>query len=155
MTESDSADARLAALGIELPTPAVPAANYTPTLLVGNLLFVSGQLPLGPAGIVTGKLGLDLDVAAGKEAARLAAIGILAQAKAALGDLERIVRVARITGMINGVPDFEEPHLVLNGASDFLVAVLGDRGRHTRSVMVAAGMPLNAAILVDAIIETR
>ena len=152
----ESPEERLAALGITLPIPVPPAANYVPTVRAGGLLFIAGQLPMGPKGLeYAGKLGRDLDIDAGRAAARLAAINVLAQAKAALGSLDRIGRVVRLTGIVNGIETFTEPHKVTDGASDLLVAVLGDRGRHTRSVLVAAGMPLNAAILIDAIIEPR
>ncbi len=148
-------DDRLVALGIDLPKPSTPAANYIPTSISGRLMFVSGQLPLGPDGLAyAGKLGLDFDVAKGQEAARLSAINILAQAKKALGDLALVRRVVRLTGFINGTPDFDEPHKVLDGASDFLVEVFGNRGRHSRSVLVAANLPMNAATLIDAVLET-
>ncbi|MGD9738117.1 MAG: RidA family protein [Bauldia sp.] len=152
MNDSSSPEARLAALGITLPAPAAPAANYVPTVAAGGLLFISGQLPTGPSGPSVGKLGADLDVEAGRIAARYAAINILAQARAALGGLDRIARVARVTGFVNGVGGFAEPHKVLDGASELLVAVLGERGRHSRTVLTAAGLPMNAAVLVDAII---
>lgn len=145
---------RLREMGIDLPTPSAPAANYVPSVEAGGFLFVSGQMPLGPDGsVAAGKLGGDLDVDAGQSAARLAAINILAQARAALGDLDRIGQVTRLTGFINGVEGFSEPHVVLNGASDFLVEALGDAGRHSRSVLVATGLPRNAAVLIDAIIQ--
>ncbi len=144
---------RLEALGIVLPTPAAPAANYIPAVEAGGLLYVSGQLPTGPEGIFAGKLGRDFHIPAGQAAARLAAINVLAQAKAALGRLDRIRRLVRVTGFINGTADFTEPHQVLNGASDFFVEALGDAGRHTRSVMVAVSLPMDAAVLVDAIFE--
>ncbi len=154
MTDPASPEARLAALGIVLPTPAAPAANYVPAVKAGGFLFVSGQLPIGPNGLAfTGKLGREFDVEAGRAAARLAAISILAQAKAALGSLDRIVRVARLTGIVNGTDAFTEPRKVVDGASDLLVAALGERGRHARSVLVAASLPLGAAVLIDAIIE--
>lgn len=148
-------DDRLEALGVDLPRPSRPAANYVPTSISGRLMFVSGQLPLGPNGLeYAGKLGRDFGVAEGREAARLSAINILAQAKAILGNLTRVSRVIRLTGFINGTPDFDEPHKVLDGASDFLVEVFGDRGRHSRTVLVAANLPMNAATLIDAILET-
>lgn len=155
MTDSESPESRLAQLGITLPTPVAPAANYVPAVEAGGLLFISGQLPLGPDGLVTGKLGRDLDVEAGQAAARLAAINILAQAKAALGSLDRVARVARLTGFIHGTDTFTDPHKVLDGASDLIVAALGDVGRHSRSVLVAASMPRDAALLIDAILVTR
>lgn len=151
-----SVEDRLAELGIALPTPSPPAANYVPTVVADGFLFVSGQMPLGPDGLAfAGKLGAALDVEAGREAARLAAVNILAQAKAALGDLERIRRVVRVTGFVNGVEGFAEPHKVLDGASDFLVAALGERGRHSRTVLTAAGLPLDAAVVIDAVLQVE
>jgi enamine deaminase RidA (YjgF/YER057c/UK114 family) len=151
---SDKPEDRLRELGITLPAPAAPVASYVPSVEAAGLLFISGQLPLDAAGKLTaGKLGRDLDIEAGKAAARLSAINILTQAKSALGGLDRIRRVARVTGFINGTGDFADPHQVLNGASDLLVDVLGDRGRHSRTVLVAASLPMNAATLIDAIIE--
>jgi enamine deaminase RidA (YjgF/YER057c/UK114 family) len=147
-------EVRLHELGIELPVPSAPAANYVPTVIAGQLLFVSGQQPIGPMGLAfAGKIGREFDVEAGKQAARLSAINILAQAKAALGDLDRIRRVARVTGFIHATDDFDEPHIVLNGASDFFVEVLGERGWHSRTVLVAANLPMSAATLIDAIME--
>ncbi len=147
-------EARLAELGIELPSPSAAVANYVPSTVSGGFLFVSGQMPLGPEGLAfAGKVGREFDMAAGQQAARLSAINILAQAKGALGELDRIRRIARLTGFVNATEDFAEPHLVLNGASDLLVEVLGERGRHSRTVLVAANLPMNAATLIDAIIE--
>ena len=154
MDNAQTPEERLATLGIALPTPNAPAANYVPAVVSGGMLFVSGQMPMGPDGLAfAGKLGQEFDVAAGREAARLSAVNVLAQAKAAIGDLARIRRVLRLTGFINGTVDFAEPHKVLDGASDFLVDVLGEPGRHSRTVLVAANLPLNAATLIDAIIE--
>lgn len=145
---------RLAEQGIVLPAAAAPAANYLPFMTSGNLLFTAGQLPLaGGKLIATGLLGRDLDVAAGKDAARMCAINILAQAKAALGDLERIKTLVKINVFVASTPDFIEQHLVANGASDLLAAVLGDKGKHARAAVGMASLPLNAAVEVDAIIE--
>lgn len=145
---------RLTELGIELPEPTAPVANYLPAAIAGEFLFVSGQLPMGPGGLAyAGKLGREFDVEAGRAAARLSAINVLAQAKGALGELSRIKRIARLTGFINGTADFSEPHLVLNGASDLLVEVFAVRGKHSRTVLVAANLPMNAATLIDAVIE--
>lgn len=147
-------EAHLHALGIALPTPSAPAANYVPAVISGGFVFVSGQMPLNAMGLAfAGKIGREFDVAAGKEAARLSAINVLAQAKAALGELDRVRRIARVTGFINAAADFAEPHQVLNGASDLFVEVFGERGRHSRTVLVAANLPMNAATLIDAIIE--
>lgn len=151
-----SAAERLAALGIELPVAAAPAANYIPFSQSGTLLFTSGQLPLKDGKLTaTGLLGRDLDVAAGQDAAKWCAVNILAQAKAALGDLDRIKRIVKISVFVASTPDFIEQHLVANGASNLLVEVLGDAGRHARSAVGMASLPLNAPVEIEAIIETR
>lgn len=151
---TDTAEQRLAALGIELPKAAAPAANYVPFMRTGNLLFTAGQLPLKAGHLIaTGLLGQDLDATKGQEAARQCAINILAQAKAALGDLEDIAKIVKITVFVASTPDFTTQHLVANGASDLLVAVLGDRGKHARSAVGVASLPLNAPVEIEAIIE--
>ncbi|MCM2293618.1 RidA family protein [Allorhizobium sp. BGMRC 0089] len=153
---SDSIDSRLNALGILLPVAAAPAANYVPYVISGNLLYLSGQLPLEAGKIaVSGLLGKDVSLADGQRAAELCAINILAQAKAALGDLERIVRVVKLNGFIASAPDFTEQHLVMNGASNLIANVLGDAGKHARAAVGMAALPLNAAVEVDAIMEIR
>jgi enamine deaminase RidA (YjgF/YER057c/UK114 family) len=146
---------RLEALDITLPGAAAPAAKYVPYTLVGAMLYISGQLPMKD-GIVatTGQLGGNVALEEGQRAARLCAINILAQAKAALGgDLERVVRLAKIQGFVSSTADFHEQHLVINGASDLLVDVLGERGMHARAAVGMASLPLNAAVEVDAIFE--
>lgn len=151
---SDTIEARLAKLGVTLPAAAAPAANYVPFAATGNLLLTSGQLPLKDGKlVVTGLLGRDADVAAGKEAAKACAINILAQAKAALGDLEKIKRLVKITVFVASDPGFTDQHLVANGASDFLVEAIGERGKHARSAVGVASLPLNAAVEIEAIIE--
>jgi enamine deaminase RidA (YjgF/YER057c/UK114 family) len=151
---ADTIENRLAELGVSLPAAAAPAANYVPFMRSGSLILTAGQLPLKDGKLaVSGLLGRDVDVAAGKEAAKLCAINILAQAKAALGDLEKIERIVKITVFVASSPDFTEQHLVANGASDFLVAVLGERGKHARSAVGTASLPLNAAVEIEAIIE--
>jgi enamine deaminase RidA (YjgF/YER057c/UK114 family) len=153
---TDTIDKRLAALGVSLPAAAAPAANYVPSMQTGNLIFTAGQLPLKDGKLaVSGLLGRDVDVAAGKEAAKLCAINILAQAKAAIGDLEKIKRLVKITVFVASSPDFTEQHLVANGASDFLVAALGDIGKHARSAVGTASLPLNAAVEIEAVIEIK
>lgn len=153
---ADTIKSRLDALGIVLPAAAPPAANYVPFTRSGNLLFVSGQLPLKDGKLIaTGLLGRDLDVTAGKLAARQCAINILAQAKAALGDLEAIRSLLKISIFVASTPDFTEQHLVGNGASDLLAEVLGDAGRHARAAVGMAVLPLDAAVEIDAIIEAR
>ncbi len=145
---------RLDALGIVLPPAAAPAANYLPFTRHGGLIFISGQLCIGPEGLtIKGKLGDNVTVAEGQEAARLCAVNILAQAKAALdGDLEGIGQIVRITGFVASAPGFTDQHLVINGASDLLVDILGERGRHSRAAVGMASLPLDAAVEIDAII---
>ncbi len=151
---ADTIETRLAALGVVLPAAAAPAANYLPFTRSGNLVFTAGQLPLADGKLAaSGLLGRDLDTAAGKEAAKLCALNVLAQAKAALGDLEKIGRIVKITVFVASTPDFTEPHLVANGASDFFVAVLGERGKHARTAVGMAALPMGAAVEVEAIIE--
>jgi enamine deaminase RidA (YjgF/YER057c/UK114 family) len=150
-------DARLKALGIVLPVPPPPAANYVPSVAVGKLLFVSGQVPMAPEGVkFVGKLGREFGIEEGREAAKLCAINLLGVVKAALGgDLERVARVVKVVGFVNAVPDFTEPHKVVNGASDFITEVLGDaRGKHARSAVGMGTLPLGVAVEVEAIIET-
>lgn len=150
----DTIEARLAAEGVTLPAAAAPAANYVPFMRTGNLLFTSGQLPLSGGKLVsTGLLGRDLDTAAGREAARACAINILAQIKAATGDLEKIARIVKINVFVASAPGFSEQHLVANGASDLLAKVLGERGRHARSAVGTASLPLDAPVEIEAIVE--
>ncbi|MFC0219187.1 enamine deaminase RidA (YjgF/YER057c/UK114 family) [Pseudochelatococcus lubricantis] len=150
-------DTKLAELGIALPTPAIPVANYVSFVQSGSLLVISGQLPLGADGTIDpahkGKVGGDVAPETAAEAARLAAINVLAQAQAAVGDLSRIVRVVRLGGFINAAPGFTAIAPVMNGASDLVVAVLGDAGRHARSTVGVAELPLGAAVEVEALIE--
>ena len=149
-----SIDSRLQSLGLQLPGAPAPVANYVPTVLTGNLLFVSGQVSrTGDGRILAGKLGGGLDVAAGREAARVCALNILAQAKAALGSLDRIERIVKLTGFVNAVPGFTDHPQVVNGASDLLVEILGDKGRHTRSAVGMGSLPMDAAVEIEAIIQ--
>lgn len=151
---SGTIEKRLAELGLSLPPAPAPVANYVPTVVTGNLLFVSGQISrAGDGTTLTGKLGAGVDIAKGREAARICALNILAQANAALGSLDRIARIVKLTGFVNAAPAFTDHPQVVNGASDLLVEVLGDRGRHTRSAVGVAGLPLDAAVEVEAIIE--
>jgi enamine deaminase RidA (YjgF/YER057c/UK114 family) len=152
-----TAEDRLVALGVSLPSPAAPVANYVPFVISGSLLVISGQLCFGPDGKLDpahiGKLGTQVSSASGQTAARLCAINILAQAKAALGDLNRISRCVRLGGFINAAPGFTNLASVMNGASDFMVEVLGDNGRHARSTVGVAELPLNCAVEVEALFE--
>lgn len=150
----ESAEQRLAALGIDLPAPAAPAANYVPFMQSGNLLFTAGQLPLKDGKLTaSGLLGRDLDTAAGAEAAKWCAVNILAQAKMALGSLDRIVKIVKISVFVASDAGFTEQHLVANGASDLLVDALGERGRHARSAVGMAALPLGAPVEIEAVIE--
>jgi enamine deaminase RidA (YjgF/YER057c/UK114 family) len=150
---TDAVERRLQTLGVTLPQAAAPAANYVPFSIAGAFLFTSGQLPLENGRLVaSGLLGRDLDTAAGKAAARACAINVLAQAKAALGDLESL-RLVKITVFVASTPDFTEQHLVANGASDLLAEALGEHGRHARSAIGTASLPLNAPVEVEAIFE--
>ncbi len=148
-------ESKLQALGIVLPTPPNPVANYVPSVRTGNLLFVSGQVCLGADGklVAKGKLGDNVSIEDGQRAARTCAINILAQVKAALGDLDRIVRVVRLGGFINSAPTFLEGPKVMNGASDVVVEVLGDKGRHARTTVGVAALPSDAAVEVDGLFE--
>lgn len=149
-------EARLTELGVTLPVAPAPAANYVPFVRVGNLLHVSGQISQGAEGPIRGKLGADLDVAAGAEAAKRCAISLLAQVKAACGgDFGKLVRAVKLTGFVNSTPEFTDQPKVINGASDFLVAVLGDAGRHARSAVSAASLPLGVAVEIEGIFELR
>lgn len=149
-----SVEQRLKDLGITLPTPAAAVANYVPFVVTGNLVFVSGQLPLDngkPA--VLGKLGAEVSVEDGARAARLCALGLLAQLRAAVGDLDRVKRVVRLTAFVASTPDFTDQPKVVNGASDLMVEVLGDAGRHARVAVGAPSLPLNVAVEIDGIFE--
>jgi enamine deaminase RidA (YjgF/YER057c/UK114 family) len=152
-------DKRLQELGIALPPAAAPVANYVPFVRTGNLVVVSGQLCLGPDGKIAdahkGKLGREVAPEQGQEAARLCAINLLAQMRAAVGDLEAIVRCVRLGGFINADPAFAALAPVMNGASDLMVAVLGERGRHARSTIRVAELPLDAAVEVEGMFEVR
>ena len=151
---SETIEARLARLAITLPAAVAAAANYRPSVLHGGLLHISGQLPMTGQGLsCRGRLGEAVTTEEGRQAARVCALNILAQAKAALqGDLERIAQVLRITGFVASAPTFTEHHLVLNGASDLLAEVLGERGRHARAAVGVAALPLDASVEVDAIL---
>lgn len=147
---------RLSALGVTLPDAPAPAANYVPFLKQGNTVYVSGQISSGPDGLITGKLGDGMSVEAGAAAARSCAIALLAQVKAACdGDIERLVQVVKLTAFVNSTADFTDQPKVINGASDFLVEALGDAGRHARSAVSAASLPLGVAVEIDGIFEIR
>jgi enamine deaminase RidA (YjgF/YER057c/UK114 family) len=145
-------EARLAALGLTLPDAPAAAANYVPYMISGGQLFISGQLSrAADGGGIKGRLGETVSVAEGQEAAKLCCLNILAQAKAALGSLDRITQALRLTGYVNAAPDFGDHPQVINGASDLMVAVLGERGTHTRAAIGMASLPFGFAVEVDAI----
>jgi enamine deaminase RidA (YjgF/YER057c/UK114 family) len=148
-------ESKLAQLGIVLPTLSPPIANYVGSVRTANLLMVSGQLCLGGDGklIATGKLGAQVSVELGQKAARACAINLLAQVKAALGDLDRVSRVVRLGGFISSTPDFFDGPKVMNGASDLIVEVFGDKGRHARTTVGVAVLPLDAAVEVEGMFE--
>ncbi|MWP36298.1 RidA family protein [Rhodobacter sphaeroides] len=149
-------EARLAELGVTLPDAPVPAANYVPFVKTGALVHVSGQISQGPDGLIRGKLGADMEVAAGAAAAQACAISLLSQLRRACdGDLERLVRVVKLVGFVNSTADFTDQPKVINGASDFLVEVLGEAGRHARSAVSATSLPFGVAVEIEAIFEIR
>ncbi|PKP75237.1 MAG: hypothetical protein CVT84_04125 [Alphaproteobacteria bacterium HGW-Alphaproteobacteria-6] len=149
-------DARLADQGIVLPDAPAPAANYVPYVRAGDLLFVSGQISQGPAGLIRGRLGETMDVAEGAEAARRCGLSLLAQARAACdGDLDRILRVVKLTGFVNSTGDFTDQPKVINGCSDLMVAVFGEAGRHARAAVSAPALPLGVAVEIEAVFQVR
>jgi enamine deaminase RidA (YjgF/YER057c/UK114 family) len=150
-------DARLAEIGLTLPPSVAPAANYVPYAVTGNLVFTSGQLPMQDGKLAAvGKVGAGLTIEQGYEAARLCGVNILSQLKAAVGgDLDRVVRCVKLLGFVNAAPEFGDQPKVINGASDLIVSVFGDAGRHARSAVGAGSLPFGAAVEVEAIFEIR
>jgi len=152
---ADAIEKKLSDLGITLPTPAAPVANYVAFVRSGNLLTVSGQLCFGPDGklVATGQLGGSVSMEDGQKAARACAINLIAQVKAALGDLDKVVRVVRLGGFINSAPGYTDGPKVMNGASDLMVEAFGDKGRHARSTVGVSALPANAAVEVEGLFE--
>ncbi|MEP6064758.1 MAG: RidA family protein [Paracoccaceae bacterium] len=151
-----SIEARLSELGVTLPDAPAPAANYVPFVQTGDTVYVSGQVSMNADGLIKGKLGDNMETDAGANAARTCAIGLLAQLKAACGgDIERLVRVVKLTGFVNSTADFGDQPKVINGASDFLVDALGDRGRHARSAVSAASLPFGVAVEIEGIFQIK
>ncbi len=148
-------DARLAELGIDVPVAAAPVANYVGYVQAGNLVFISGQVPIKDGKFqFQGKLGESMSVEDAQAAARLCAINVIAQAKAACGgDLDRVTRVVKLTGFVNSTGDFTDQPKVVNGASDLMVEVFGDKGRHSRAAVSAAALPAGVAVEVEAVVE--
>ena len=150
-------DAKLKELGIELPSPPAPVASYVPYVQTGNLVFISGQVTLGPNGLeYVGIVGKDFTTAEGQAAARLCAVNVIAQLKAALnGDLDRVTRCVKVTGFVNAVPGYAEHPEVVNGASNLFGDVFGEAGRHARAAVGAGSLPRNVAVEVEAIFEVE
>jgi len=155
--QSYDPEARLADLGIELYTPPPPVANYVKAVRTGNLVFLAGHGPtrLDGSGYVTGQVGTDLSVEEGYEAARLVAIALLSSLKAEIGDLSRVQRVVRVFGMVNAPPGFGEQPEVINGASDLLVEVFGERGKHARAAVGMGSLPRNIAVEIEMVVEVE
>ena len=148
-------DARLADLGITIPDAAAPVANYVAYVTSGNLVFVSGQVTIKDGEFVhIGKLGAEISLEEGQAAAKLCAVNIIAQLKAACGgDLDRVVRIVKLGGFVNSTPDFTQQPAVINGASDLMVEVFGDKGRHARAAVSAGSLPMGVAVEIDAVVE--
>jgi len=146
---------KLRELGIELPSPSAPQGAYVPAVRAGALLFISGQITAGPGGLeYLGKVGREINLDEAKRAARLAAINVIAQAAQALdGDLDRVLRVVKVTGFVNAVPEFTQHPEVINGASELFAQVFGEAGRHARAAVGASSLPRNVAVEVEAILE--
>ena len=147
-------ETRLAELGITLPAAPAPAANYVPFVITDKMVYVSGQISNSADGLITGKLGDNMTTVEGAAAAKTCALSLLAQLKAACdGDLDRLVRVVKLVGFVNSTADYTEQPTVINGASDFMVEALGEKGRHARSAVSAASLPLGVAVEIEGIFE--
>jgi enamine deaminase RidA (YjgF/YER057c/UK114 family) len=144
---------RLAAAGITLPDARPPVANYVPFVITGNLLFISGQVSVTPDGLIKGRLGENMTLEQGQQAARACAINLIAQMKSALGDLERVTRIVKLGGFVNAAGDFTDIPKVVNGCSDLMVEAFGDKGRHARSAVACPVLPMGSAVEVDAVVE--
>lgn len=144
---------RLTALGVELPAPMQAVANYVPFVISGNLLFISGQVSATPDGLIKGRLGEDMEMSAGRAAARACGINLISQCKSAVGDLGRIRRVVKLGGFVNAAPNFTDIPEVINGCSDLLVDVFGDIGRHARFAVASPALPRGVAVEIDGIFE--
>ena len=150
-----SIENRLSELGLTLPDAPAPAANYLPFMQTGNLVFVSGQISRDDSGLITGRLGDTLSVEQGVEAARRCGLSLIAQVRAAVGDLDRVVRVVKLNGFVNSTADFTDQPTVVNGCSDLMVQVFGDAGRHARAAVSAPALPLGVAVEIEAIFEVK
>ena len=144
---------RLKAAGVTLPDARPPVANYVPFVITGNLVFISGQVSVTPDGLIKGRLGEVMTVEQGQQAARACAINLIAQIKSALGDLDRVTRIVKLGGFVNASGDFTEIPKVVNGCSDLMVEIFGDKGRHARAAVACPVLPMGAAVEVDAVVE--
>ena len=150
------AEAKIEELGLQLPTPATPVANYVSAVRTGNLVFLSGHGPVREDGSqITGKLGSDLSVEEGYEAAKRVAIGLLGSLKGLIGDLDNVTRIIKLLGMVNCDSTFKDQPQVINGASDFLVEVFGDKGKHARSAVGMNSLPFDIAVEIEMIVEVE
>jgi enamine deaminase RidA (YjgF/YER057c/UK114 family) len=148
------AEDRLTELGITLPAAPRPMASYVTSVRTGNLVFTSGHGPsLSDGSVITGKVGIDLDLEAGREAARVTGLNLLATLRTELGDLDRVSRVVKVLGMVNCPPDFTHHPEVINGCSDLFVDVFGDAGRHARSAVGMGSLPRNIAVEIEVVVE--
>lgn len=150
-----SIEQTLADKGITLPEAPMPAANYVPFVQTGNLVFISGQISADENGLITGKLGDGTSVEDGAQAARRCGLALIAQLKSAVGDLDRVTRVVKLTGFVNSTPDFTDQPKVINGCSDLMVEVFGDAGRHARAAVSAPSLPFGVAVEIEAVFEVR
>ena len=153
---SSRIDARLTDLGITLPNPNKPVANFVPCVQTGNLLFVSGQVTAWNGEYkYVGKVGREVSLEDAQKAARICALNVVAHARSHLGDLDRVTRLVMVQGFVNAIPEFTEHPKVINGASDVLVEIFGDAGRHARFALGAGSLPFNVAVEVAAVLEVR
>ncbi|AZY93018.1 MULTISPECIES: RidA family protein [Paracoccus] len=150
-----SIEQTLADKGITLPAAPMPAANYVPFVQTGNLVFISGQISADENGLITGKLGDKTDLEEGVAAARRCGLALIAQLKSAIGDLDRVTRVVKLTGFVNSTPDFTDQPKVINGCSDLMVEVFGEAGRHSRAAVSASSLPFGVAVEIEAVFEVR
>ena len=149
-------EARLAALGAKLPAVGKPIANYVSAVRSGNLVFLAGHIPRDDKGaVMTGKVGRDATVASANQAARQTALGLIATLKSEIGELSRVKRIVRVGGFVNAVDDFKEQPQVMNGCSDLLVAVFGERGKHARAALGVASLPLGAVVEIEMVVEVE
>jgi enamine deaminase RidA (YjgF/YER057c/UK114 family) len=147
---------RLKDMGIELPPAVTPVANYVPAVRSGNLVFLSGHGPFDESGtLITGKIGADLTAEQGYQAARRIAIGLLGSLKNIIGDLDKVKQIVKLLGLVNCTPDFGDQPKVINGASDFLVEVFGDKGKHARSAVGTNALPMNISVEIEMIVEVE